>query len=118
MIGEVHNSRMKLVTYLAILAAGLLIGCTSSRSVLSIVPQEPFSPRSEAELLSELNAQLPFGIPAKDFIAKQKSGTFVGWAVVRTDDQKETVKARLAQSTTLRLLQVEALTPEFEAVMR
>jgi len=94
---------MKLVIYLAVLAAGLLIGCTSARSVLNIVPQEPFSPQSEAELLSELNAQLPFGIPTPDFIAKQKSGTFVGWAVARTDDQKETVKAGLAQSTTLRL---------------
>jgi hypothetical protein len=65
-----------------------------------------------------LNAQLPFEIPKKDFIAKQKSSTLVGWAVVRTDDQKEIAKTSLDKSPTLRLLQVEALTPEFEAIMK
>jgi len=109
---------MKRVTCGAVLATGLLLGCTSSRSVLSIAPREPFSPQSEAELLSELNAQLPFEIPRKDFIAKQKAGALVGWAVVRTDDQKEIAKTKLDESTTLRLLQVEALTPEFEAIMK
>ncbi len=112
------NTKVKRVTYVAVLATGLLLGCTSSRSVLSIAPREPFSPRSEAELLSELNAQLPFEIPRKDFMAKQKPSTLVGWAVVRTDDQKEIAKTRLDESSTLRLLQVEALTPEFEAMMK
>jgi len=112
------NTTMKRVTYGAVLATALLLGCASSRSVLSIAPREPFSPRSEAELLSELNAQLPFEIPSKDFIAKQKSSTLVGWAVVCTDDEKEIAKIRLAESSTLRLLQVEALTPEFEAIMK
>jgi len=112
------NTKMKRATYVAVLATGLLLGCTPSRSVLSIAPQGPFSPLSEAELLSELNAQLPFEIPKKDFIAKQQSGTLVGWAVVHTDDQKEIAKTRLDKSPTLRLLQVEALTPECEVIMK
>ncbi|MFO7903621.1 MAG: hypothetical protein R6U98_13240 [Pirellulaceae bacterium] len=71
---------------------------TSTRSVPSIAPKEPFSPQSEAELLSELNSQLPFEIQRKDFIAKEKSGTLVGWAVVGTGDQREIAKSKLAMN--------------------
>jgi hypothetical protein len=109
---------MKHVASLALLAAFLFAACTSSRSVLCIAPREPFAAQSEAELLSELNAQLPFEVPKKDFMAKQKSGKLVGWAVVRTDEQKEIAKTKLNQSATLSVLQVEALTPEFRAIMR
>lgn len=109
---------MKHVAYLAVLATAWFVGCTSSRSVLSIAPLEPFSPESEAELLSRLNAELPFEIPKENFITKEKSGRLVGWAVVQTDEQKEIAKRKLESSTTLTLLQVETLTPEFEAIMQ
>ena len=112
------NKRMKHRAYLVMLAAGLFAGCASSRSVLCIAPQGPFSPQSEAALLSELNSHLPFEVSKKQFIAKEKSGGLVGWAVVRTGSQVELAKAKLEESTTLRLLQVEALSPEFEAIMR
>ena len=109
---------MKHGLYLVCLLACLLAGCAPSRSVLCVAPQGKFTPRSEAELLSELNSQLPFTIPQRYFISKQKSNGLVGWAVVRNDEQKELVKAKLQNSTTLKLLQVEALTPEFEAIMK
>jgi hypothetical protein len=96
----------------------LLAGCSSSRSVLCVVPTGEFKPASESELLAELNSQRPFAIPQKYFISKQKSSGLVGWAVVRNDKQKDAAKAALKKSATLRLLQVEALTPEFEAIMK
>ncbi len=96
----------------------LLVGCSSSRSVLCVSPTGEFKPQSESELLAELNRQLPFAIPQNHFVAKKKSSGFVGWAVLRNDREKDLAKAELKKSATLKLLQVEALTPEFEAVMK
>lgn len=93
-------------------------GCNSSRSVLSVAPKGQFKPQSESELLAELNSQLSFAIPQKQFISKKKSGGLVGWAVVKNDRQKDAAKAELAKSDTIELLQVEAMTDEFEAVMK
>jgi len=96
----------------------LLAGCSSSRTVLCVVPTGEFKPQSEAELLAELNQQLPFTIPRKHFVSKQRSSGLVGWAVVRNDREKDLAKAQLKKSATLKLLQVEALTPEFEKLMK
>lgn len=96
----------------------LLAGCNSSRYVLCVAPTGEFKPQSESELLAELNSQLPFKIPQKHFISKKKSSGLVGWAVVRNDRESDIAKAELKKSTTLKLLQVEALTPEFEAIMK
>ena len=51
-------------------------------------------------------------------VPQELVGLDVGWAVVGTGDHKEIAKTKLDESTTLRLLQVEALTPEFEAIMK
>ena len=104
--------------YLILLVICLVAGCASSRSVLCVAPQGRFEPNSESELLSELNAQLPFAIPENCFIAKQRSSGLVGWAVVKTDKQKDIAKAELKKSSSLKLLQVEALTPEFKKAMK
>ncbi len=109
---------MKYKTCLMLLTACLLAGCASSRSVLCVAPQGQFEPKSESELLAELNSQLPFTIPQKRFISKQKSSGLVGWAVVRNDEQKDVAKAKLKKSSTLNLLKVEALSPEFETLMK
>ena len=92
---------------------GLLKG-----SVLCVVPTGEFKPQSEAELLAELNQQLPFTIPRKHFVSKQRSSGLVGWAVVRNDREKDLAKAQLKKSTTLKLLQVEGMTLEFEKLMK
>jgi hypothetical protein len=109
---------MKYTICLMLLATCLLAGCVSSRSVLCVAPQGQFKPASESELLSELNAQLPFRIPQKRFISKQKTSGLVGWAVVRNDEQKDIAKTNLKKSSTLKLLQVEASTPDFETLMK
>lgn len=109
---------MKYKSYFLLSMLCLVAGCNSSRSVLSIAPKGEFKPQSESELLAELNSQLPFAIPQEQFISKQKSGGLVGWAVVQNDRQKDVAKAELDKSATLELLQVEALTDEFEAIMR
>ena len=96
----------------------LLAGCGSSKSVLCVAPTGEFKPQSEAELLAELNAELPFEIPQRRFVALEKSSGLVGWAIVRNDQEKDVAKAELKKSTTLRLLQVEALTPEFKQLMK
>ena len=109
---------MKYNICLMLLAACLLAGCASPRSVLCVASQGQFTPESESELLSELNAQLPFSIPQNRFITMQKPSGLVGWAVVRNDKEKDVAKANLEKSSTLTILQVEALTPEFEAFMK
>jgi hypothetical protein len=109
---------MKFQSYFLCTVLSLLTGCSSSRSVLCVAPTGDFKPASESELLSELNAQLPFAVPKKRFISKKKPDGFVGWAVVRNDREKDVMKSELKKSTTLRLLQVETLTPELEAAMK
>jgi hypothetical protein len=91
---------------------------SSSRSVLCVVPKGDFKPQTESELLGELNSQLSFTIPQKHFISRKKSGRLVGWAVVRNEKEKDVAKAELKRSATLKLIQVETLTPEFEAMMK
>ena len=109
---------MKYRIYMMLLASCLLAGCASSRSILCVAPQGQFKPESESELLAELNAQLPFAIPQKRFISKQKSSGLVGWAVVKNDEQKNIAKAKLKKASSLKLLQVEAMTTEFETLMK
>lgn len=87
-------------------------------SVLCVAPQGQFNPQTESELLAELNSQLPFVIAPKHFISKRKSSGIVGWAVVENNQKKDVAKTKLKQSSTLRLLQVEALTPEFETLIK
>jgi len=109
---------MKVQSYFVLTVLCLLAGCSSSRSVLCVAPTGEFKPQSESELLSELNAQLPFHIPRKRFFSKKKSNGFVGWAVVRNDREKDVMKSELTESATIKLLQVETLTPELEAAMK
>lgn len=94
------------------------VGCSSSRCLLCIAPQGDFNPKSEVELLAKLNSQLPFTIAPRDFFSKQKSSRLVGWAIVQSDEEKELVKSSLKGSAILKVLQVEALTPELEAMLR
>lgn len=105
-------------SYLLVAAVCLLGGCTSSRSVLCVAPAGEFKPQSEAELLAELNSHLPFTIDQRHFVSKEKSNGLVGWALVQNDEQKDTVKNEIEKSSTLKLLQVEPLTLEFEAVLK
>ena len=42
----------------------------------------------------------------------------MGWAVVENDQKKDVAKTKLKQSSSLRLMQVEALTPEFETLIK
>jgi hypothetical protein len=102
---------------LILLMACMIAGC-SDRYVLCISPTDQFTPHSESELLAELNSHLPFVISDKDFISKEKTGGLVGWAVVYNEEQKDIIKARLKNSATLKLLQVEKMTPEFEKLMK
>lgn len=104
-------------SYLILPILCLLVGCNSSKSVLCVAPTGEFKPQSEAELLAELNAHIPFVIPEKRFAAlvRMDNGlASVGWAVVRNDKEKDLAKAELKKSTTLKLLQVKALTPEIK----
>jgi hypothetical protein len=109
---------MKCKSCWILLVTCMLAGCSSSRSVLCVAPKETFRPQSESELLTELNSQLPFTISQKRFISKETSSSLVGWAVVRNDREKNVAKSELNKSTTLKLLQVESLTPEFRVVMK
>jgi len=93
---------------------GIADGEKRGRFVLCVQPQGPFEPESESELLSELNAHLPFTIPQKHAFSKRKSDRLTGWVMVENAAQKDTVKAELKKSATLRVLQVEAMTPEFK----
>ena len=105
-------------SHLFLLVICMLAGCSSSRSVLCVAPTGGFNPQSESELLAELDSQVPFTIPQKHFISKEKSSGLVGWAVVRNDREKDLMKTKLKKRTTLKLLQVESLTPEFKVVMK
>jgi hypothetical protein len=94
-----------------------LSGCSEEASVICFAPVKPFEPQSGAELLEEFNSQLPFRIRPRQFVCKFRNGRLVGWAVVQTVGQKDIVKQKLSQSSTLTCLQVEALTPEFKAIV-
>ena len=85
--------------------------------VVVIAPAGEFKPKTGADLLAELNKQLPFQVEPRRFICRVKDGKLVGWAVLGGDDQKNIVKTKLEASKSLRLLQVEATTPEFEQVL-
>jgi len=107
-----------LTTIAAVLLVCVFSGCVTSQYVVCIESRGEFNPKSESKLLAELNSQLPFTIQLKNFIAKQKASGIVGWAVLRDDNRKDEMKVELKKSTTLNLLQVEALTPEFNAVIQ
>ncbi len=109
---------MRRLRIVAILLMGsFLSGCSQESSVICFAPVKPFEPQSAAELLEELNSQLPFRVSPQKFVCKSKDHSLVGWAVVRTSGQKDVVKQKLSHSSTLTCLQVEALTPEFKAIV-
>jgi len=100
-----------------LLLGALLSGCSEEASVICFAPVKPFEPQSGDELLEEFNSQLPFRVSPRHFVCKYKNHSLVGWAIVQTAGQKDIVKQKLSQSSTLTCLQVEPLTPEFKAVV-
>ena len=106
----------------------LLFGCkkdspikkliTDKRTVVCFVPVEPFEPQSGKELLEAFNLEVPFEVGPRNFVCKAKSSGLVGWAVVLDDGQKVQAKQALGNSSKLKLLQVEALSPEFEVIIK
>jgi hypothetical protein len=100
-----------------ILLGSFLLGCSQESSVICFAPVKPFEPQSGAELLEEFNSHLPFRISPRRFVCKYRGDRLLGWAVVHTIGQKDIVKQKLGQSSTLTCLQVEALTPEFKAIV-
>lgn len=109
---------MKHAAYILLLFLGLVAGCAFSQSVISIAPRGAFNPGSEAELLAELNRHLPFVIKSDNFVCRRKTSGLVGWAVVKHPGEKDILKDRLRNSTTLRVLEVEELTPEVQALLK
>ena len=104
---------------LVMLLGFVLSGCADKKSgVICFEPVEPFEPNSGAELLEEFNSHLSFNVSPKNFICKYKNDKLVGWVIVRKIDQKDIVKQKLKQSSTLKLLQVELLESEFKAVFK
>ncbi|MBN2181711.1 MAG: hypothetical protein JW715_07335 [Sedimentisphaerales bacterium] len=110
--------RLKIIVF--ILLGFLLSGCSKQSSVISFVSEEPFKPNSGAELLEKLNSHLPFNVSPENFMCRYKPDPdrFVGWIVIPTVEQKEIVKEKLKQSSTLKLLQVESLTPQMKALFK
>jgi hypothetical protein len=105
--------------HIALLAAiAILSGCATQRTVLCITPSGEFRPETGAELLQEFNLQMPFSVRARQFLCKPKSGSLVGWVVVRTEEQKDIAKRTLRESSRLNCGQVEALTPEMAQVIK
>lgn len=104
-------------TIAVLLLGSFLSGCAEESSVICFAPVKPFEPQSGDELLEELNSHLPFRISPRHFVCKRRNDSLVGWAVVRTIGQKDIVKQKLSQSSTLTCLQVEALTPEFKTIV-
>ncbi len=100
-----------------LLVGAFLSGCSQESGVICFAPVKPFEPQSGAKLLEEFNSHLPFRVSPRHFVCKYKNHSLVGWAVVRTIGQKDIVKQKLSQSSTLTCLQVEALTPEFKAIV-
>ena len=77
--------------------AALLLtsGCATQHwgTMVSLAPVSPFKPRSGEELLTTLNARLPFQVEKKDFRAfTTDTEGVVGWVVL--EDNR---KARLLQ---------------------
>ena len=88
------------------------------RTVICFAPVEGFESKSGKELLEAFNSEVPFGVSDRDFVCKVKSSGLVGWVVVSNDKQKDQAKDALGKSSKLKLLQVEALSPEFEAIIK
>jgi len=115
----------KIITF--ILFGFVLVGCSgqegtisSQEGVICFEPIEPYEPESGAELLEEFNSQLPFNVKPKNFICKYKSDsdTLVAWIITNTIEQKDIIKEKLKQSSTLKVLQVESLSPEMKALFK
>jgi hypothetical protein len=111
------------------IAMGLLLaGCkedgtntwsiSGKRTIICFAPVESFEPQTGKELLEAFNSAVPFDVSAKNFVCKAKSSGLVGWAVVSNDKQKDQAKETLGKSSKLKLLQVEDLSPEFEAIIK
>ncbi len=92
----------------------VLAGC--SKSIICFEPVKPYEPKTGAELLGELNSQLPFQVKKNNFMCKYNSGsdTLVGWIRTNTTEKKDIVKKKLKESSTLELLQVESSNPLLE----
>ena len=86
--------------------------------MVCFAPVEPFEPQSGKELLEAFNLAVPFDVGPRDFVCKAKSSGLIGWAVVLNDEQKVQAKQALGNSSKLKLLQVEALSPEFEVIIK
>ncbi len=91
---------------------------TDNRTVICFGPVEPFEPQSGKELLEVFNLAVPFDISPQNFVCKAKSSGLVGWAVILNYKQKKQAKEALKKSSKLKLLQVETLSPEFEAIIK
>jgi hypothetical protein len=94
----------------------LLAGC--SKSIICFEPVKPYEPKSGAELLGELNSQIPFKVKQNNFMCKYNSNsdTLVGWIMTNTIEKKDIVKKKLKESSTLELLQVESSNPMLEII--
>ena len=114
---DVSNNMRRPQIIAVLLLGAFLSGCSEESSVICFAPVKPFEPQSGAELLEEFNSHLPFRIRPTHFVCKSSGDRLLGWAVVRTIGQKDIVKQKLSQSSTLTCLQVEALTPEFKAIV-
>lgn len=94
-----------------------LTGCATKQTVVCFTPTSSFNPETGKELLSEINAQIPFEIQPEEFICRVKYDRLVGWVLI-PDDQKETVKENVESSGTLTLLQVDQASEEFKATLK
>ena len=83
------------------LLAALLVtgGCASQRwgTMVSLAPVSPFRPRSGEELLTTLNARLPFQVATKDFksFTTDAEGV-VGWVVLEDNRKARALQRALA----------------------
>ena len=104
---------MRKLSFILILGF-VLAGC--SKSIICFEPVKPYEPKTGAELLGELNSQLPFQVKKSNFMCKYNSGsdTLVGWIRTNTTEKKDIVKKKLKESSTLELLQVESSNPLLE----
>ncbi|MDP6439602.1 MAG: hypothetical protein QGH74_08215 [Candidatus Brocadiia bacterium] len=94
-----------------------LTGCATPGTVICFAPAKPFEPSSGRELLAAFNEDVNLDVSPKRFLCKAKSKGLVGWVAVR-DTKKDVVKTRLRESPRLRLLQVEALDPQFSRIIK
>ena len=100
---------------LVLLVPVLYTGCArGDRIVVAFSAAGPMDFQSGEALLAELNGSLAFRIKPKRFMSKRKGERLVGWVSVRSGERGDAVKAALAESSSLELLQVETMTPQWQ----